>query len=324
MLQHQFAVPPVSTPVCNIADRAGVLFFADPAHAQYRQLKNLELDRGQRATINGVAAEQTVGGHCGLFKARGDRAGDVMAILGAVANGVNVRVGRLHPLVHHNAVVDAQTRVAGELNVRPDPGDNDKCVAFHLRAVREQHAADHPVALNAADVPAREHLNAEGEDVLVQQRRRGSVELATHEALLVVHDPNRNIEAVKRPRDFKAEHAAAPDQGAPTLRAPSQQHMGIDQVMEDLYAREVEVRNCRNTRLCTGGQDQRGIGLFTARRINNGASVPINRPDPPVVVQGDLTASGRTQRIIHFLPTDLTGKQTRKTRPVIRPQLVPV
>ena len=149
-----------------------------------------------------------------LLEARRDDAVDAVAMLRALADRVDQRIGSLHAVVHADAAPHVQPRGACELDVRLYAGRDDDRVAFQRSAAAQRDAAHAVASEHAHHAVAQDHLEPEPLHVLQQMLRAGLVELAHHEPREVLDDADVRIETLHGARGFEAEQTAAEHDGA--------------------------------------------------------------------------------------------------------------
>ncbi|MEA2137894.1 MAG: hypothetical protein QOG56_1044, partial [Solirubrobacteraceae bacterium] len=210
-----------------------------------------------------VGAGDLVGEHDRLLPQRRDEPVDLAAVLGALADDVDVRlVHRAHRVVDDDRALDLQAGALREVGVRPDARRDDDHVARKRRAVAELQAGDVAVlAEDARRARVEVHVDAELLDAAAQDRAGLAVELDVHEALGAVHDVHLHSALEQAAGGLEAEQATPDDGHAARLAGPFEHRVAVGDVAkaEDARQRTTVVEHAvdrREERPAAGRDDQ--------------------------------------------------------------------
>ena len=247
------------------------------AHDGEVDAHHLELRRGARAFVDLVldAAGQPIGERRRLLPQRRHQAVDHAAVLGALADGADGRVGGGHAVVDDDAALDLEAGRLRQRDVRADAGGDDQQVALEARAVLELQAGDGAVAEQAGRGLAEVHLHPELFHRLLQQQPGVAIELHLHQVLHQVHHADLEAAARQAARRFEAEQAAADHRGRLHVGGTGQHALAVLERAEHVDAVLVrsgavrrigrgQVLERRHERHRAGGDDQRVVGLGPA------------------------------------------------------------
>ena len=214
------------------------------AHDGEVDAHHLELRRGARAFVDLVlgAPGQPIGEHRRLLPQRRHQAVDHAAVLGALADRADGRVGGGHAVVDDDAALDREAGRLRQRHVRADAGGDDQQVALQARAVLELQAGDGAVAEEAGRGLAEVHLDPELFHRLLQHQPGVAIELHLHQVLHQVHHVDLEAAARQAARRFEAEQAAADHRGRLHVGGAGQHALAVLEGAEDVDAVLVRAR----------------------------------------------------------------------------------
>jgi hypothetical protein len=141
--------------------------------------------------------------------------------------------------VDHDAAVDGDARLLGELHVGPDADRHHHQVGWQARAVVELDALDATVADDGLGVGPRQHLDATRLDGALQEMASGGIELALHQRRHQVHDGDVHALRLQAGGGFEAQKAAADDDGAAARLGGEQHGLDVVEIAIGQHARQV-------------------------------------------------------------------------------------
>ena len=160
-------------------------------------------------SASGLGAGEDVGQDDGVLPGRRDQAVDLAAVLGALADRVDVGVVGAQLVVDDDAALHLQPGPDGDVGARPDAGGDDQQVGLELPAVGQADAAD----AVAADHVGGEDVEVDGDperlDALLEDRPRLGVQLHVHQVRHGVHELDVQAVALQRAGGLEAEQPAA-------------------------------------------------------------------------------------------------------------------
>ncbi len=123
---------------------------------------DLEL-RGQDRTFidRPLVARDGCGQDFALVIKRRDQAVNFFAMFHTLAHRENSRVAGFHVIIDHDAAVDFQARLFGQLHIRPDAASNDHHVGFDRISAFKPHALHTFAAHDFSGVMIQEHMHAD-------------------------------------------------------------------------------------------------------------------------------------------------------------------
>jgi hypothetical protein len=214
----------------------------------------------------GVGAGEDVGEHLRVLPRRCHQAVHLAAVLGALADGVDVGVVGAQLVVDDDAALDLQARQDADVGVRPDAGGDDEEVGLDLPAVGQPHTADAVAADDLGGEDVQVHGDAEGLDAPLEDRAGLGVELHVHQVGHGVHELDVQPVALQRPGGLQPEQAAAHDDGAPAAAGRGEHRPGLVDRAEAVDAGEqvavvgADALHGRDERVAAGGEHQVVVG----------------------------------------------------------------
>ena len=173
---------------------------------------------GHRAgpVVGDVRTGQVRGQQAGLLPRRRHEPGDLVAVLGAVADGVHVRVAGAQVVVDDHPAAYVEPGPAGQRGGRsPAGGEHDQVGREHVAVVE-----DEPVIGEPGGPGAGVDTGPEPAQVARQDRAGLGVDLAAQQVLAALDDLDREAAPGQRPRHLQAEQPATDHHCGARVRAP--------------------------------------------------------------------------------------------------------
>jgi hypothetical protein len=283
-----------------------VVLGPDDPHRREVDAGDLELRRELRPVVGSlrVGPRDPLGEHDRLLPQRRHEAVDLAAVLGALADDVDVRlVHRAHRVVDDDPPLDLETGARRELGVRPDAGRHDDHVAVQPLAVAELESHDVPaVAADARRARLEVDVDAELLDAAAQDRRGLAVELDVHEAPGAMDDVDLHPALEQPARGLQTEQAAADHGDAPSAARPVEHRVGIGDgaKAEDAGDRRAVVEHAvdrREERAAARGDDELVVAVRRAVGGVDGPRIAIDRRHAHAGVQRDRVALVPVERV---------------------------
>ena len=181
--------------------------------------------------------------------------------LGAFAQGEDGGIAGAHGAVDHDAAIDGESRLLGELHVGPDADRHHHQGGGEPRAVVELNRLDLAVTRDRLGVGAGDHLDAARLDRPLQQMAGRRIELALHQGRHQVQDGDVHALLLQARRRLEPQKAAADHHGIAAATLRRQQHgLDIVEVAIGQHARQVVARHRQDDRVGAGTDDQLVVG----------------------------------------------------------------
>ena len=180
-------------------------------------------------------------------------------MLDAFADGEDVGIRRLHPVVDDDAAVDPDAGLVRELDVGPDSRRHDDQIGFEDRAVLERHAFDVPVADNCRRRSAQQDANAEVLHLAGEVAACVGIELPFHQRRHEVHDGDITALNLQAARCLEAEQSTADHNRSHARSGLLEQLPRVVERPEGEHPISFEPRDRRLERGTTGCQQQRVV-----------------------------------------------------------------
>jgi hypothetical protein len=229
---------------------------------------DLEFRRRPAAVVlgGGVGTGEDVGQDDGLLPSGRDQAVDLAAVLGALADRVDVGIVGAQLVVDDDAPLDLEPGSDRDVGVGPHAGGNDEEVGLDLPAVGQAHAAD----AVGADHVGGEDVEVDGDperlDALLEDRAGLGVELHIHEVRHGVHELDVQAVTLQRTGRLQAEQPATHHHGALARTGLGQQSAGLVDGAEPVDAGQqvavlgLDPLHRRDERVAAGGEDEVVVG----------------------------------------------------------------
>ncbi len=217
----------------------------------------------------GLPAAQAGRHHLGHLVARRHETKNAPAPQRALADGVDVGIGRAALVVDDDAAAFADLEPAGarQLVARPDAGREDDEIGFQMPAVGELHAVAAGFAVHdLARIAPGVHAHAERLDLAPQQRAAAGVELHRHQLRRELDHVRLEAERLQRIGRFETQQATAHHHA--DTRALRRLPDGVEVVQRAVHeaARPLAARHRRHERIRAARDHQRVVGQRVAGR----------------------------------------------------------
>ena len=261
-IDHQFLVHAGLIVLVGVAQRAGRsgVGIADAAHVHAQQFQlGAHVGTGEA----GLATAKVCGGGFGHLVTGRHQAVDAPAPQRALADGVDVGVGRAALVVDHDAaaLADFKTAGPGQLVARPDAGREHDQIRFQVLAVRKYHALAAGFAVHdLARVAPGVHAHAQRLDLAPQQAAAAAVQLHAHQLRRELHHVRLQAQRLERVGGLQPQQTAADHHADPRALRRVTDRIQIVQRAVHEAARALAPRHRRHERKRAAGDHQLVVG----------------------------------------------------------------
>ncbi len=264
----------------------------------------------------------------GLLEQRRDQAVGRAAVVDAFADRVDARVGDgLQRVGDDDAALAVQTGAFGERGVRADADRDDHQLGLDpgrlgVGVGRRLHPDRADAAAGVGDEFERLRLQQEPQPArferLLQQRRRGLVELALHQPGHQVHDAHVHAAFAQPVGGLEPEQPAADDDRLALRRGRVDHRLRVGDVAVGQHAGQADARHCRQRRHRAGGEQQPVVrGFDAACGLDDARAAPDRRHRAPGVQADAVLVVPRTLVEHDLLEARLAGQHRREQDAVV-------
>ena len=234
-------------------------------------------------------------------------------MLDALADREDVGIGGLHVVVDHDAAVDVETGLVGQVHVGTDAGRHHHQLGLERGVVRQRHAFDVPVvAEDRGGGAAEQHAHAQVLDLAEQVLPAVGIELPLHQRRRQVQHGDVAALHLQPARRLEAEQAAADHHRLHAWRRAPQDLAGVVERAERQHAASVQALDRRQERGAAGGQQQRVVGRDAAFSVGDGLVLGVDVHHAHADAQVDLVALVPLDRVDDDVVGRLLARQHRR------------
>ncbi|CAM5737826.1 hypothetical protein STENM223S_06336 [Streptomyces tendae] len=271
---------------------------------------------------SGAVRREQPGQHAGLLQGGRGQPVHASRVLGAVADGTDVRVRGAQLVVDEDALADVEPRLPGQPGPRPDPAGEHDQVGAEGVAVAHLHGPHRPAHTAHVPHPALGvHLDAEALQVAPHECGGRRVELPLHQPFgLLGQDDLRPAHGQRtgggHPEEPAPDHHG-PRPGPYRLRQPEAVVHRPERVhaLGQLVVRGEQTAQGWQHGVGAGGQDQRVVRDHGPVGAPHGPPGPVDAGDPAAQQPG----GGREGDHFGAVPS---GQHLREQHPVVRAVLL--